>query len=169
MTAAGQITAGARITAAMIRGIAPLSAFKSGDETRTSNNGTPSNDAALFLPNLVAGGQYWVEVFIDYEGGTQGSSDLKWTWALPSGATFRYHAQYLSTGGSVQVGVTHAGADVLGAGTNGSGNLRAITMQGTLLMSTTPGTLQFQWVQNTSSATPTNVHAQSAIIAWQVG
>jgi hypothetical protein len=152
----------------MIRGIAPLAAFKSGDETRTSNT-TLGNDAALFLPNLAAGGQYFVVCSLDYEGGTLGSSDMKWTWSLPSGATMRYHAWYLSTGASVQVGVTHAGADVIAAGTAGSGTLRAVTMVGTVLMSTTAGTLQLQWAQNTSSATPTNMHAQSAICAWQVG
>lgn len=170
MTAAGQITAGARITAAMIRGIAPLAAFKSGDETRTSNT-TLTNDAALFLPNLAAGGQYFVVCSLDYEGGTGGSSDMKWTWSLPSGATMRYHAWYLSASGtpSVQVGVTHAGADVVSAVTAGSAALRAVTMVGTVLMSTTAGTLQLQWAQNTSSATPTNMHAQSAICAWQVG
>lgn len=170
MTAAGQITAGGRITAAMIRGVAPLAAFKAGDETRTSNS-TPSNDAALFLTNLVAGGQYWVEVFIEYEGAAFTAGGLQWTWSVPTSATFRYHPQYLSNASTpaVQVGVTHLGTDSVSAASYGSGQLRAVSMQGTLLMNTTPGTLQFQWAQASSSSTPTYVHAQSCVTAWQVG
>lgn len=170
MTAASQIAAGATITAAMIRGIAPLAAFKPSDESRTSNT-TVSNDAALFLPNLAAGAVYWVEVFLDYEGDVHTAGGLKWTWAVPASATMRYHAQYLSNASSpsVQVGVTHAGADVISAASYGAGALQAVSMQGTLLMSTTPGTLQFQWAQASSSTTPSIMHAQSSIIAWQIG
>jgi hypothetical protein len=168
MSAAGQINAGGRIFATAIRGVAPEAAFKAGDENRVTNT-TPSNDSALFLPNLQASAQYFVVCFLDYEGGTLGASDLKWTFSTPSAATMRYHAQYLSTGGTAQIGVTHAGADVVTAGTAGSGTLRAVTMTGTLQMAATAGTLQFQWAQSTSSATPTVMHAQSILAAWQVG
>lgn len=170
MSAAGQINAGGRIFATAIRGVAPLAAFKAGDENRITNT-TPSNDSALFLPNLQASAQYFVVCFLDYEGNTAGSGDLLWTWSVPSGATMRYTAPYLSAVASptVQVGVTKKDTDTVTAATTGTGTLMAVTMTGTLQMSATAGTLQLKWAQAHSSATPTIMHAQSSIVAWQVG
>ena len=166
MTAAGQLNAGTRVSAAMIRGIAPLSAFKLVDEAVTSNV-TLQNDDALFLPNLVANAVYYVECYLDYEGAAQGTGDIKWQWTVPTNASLRLQRVCFDTSGAVQLNTVTGGAN--SARTNGAGALQAVTMRGTLFMNTTPGTLQLQWAQNTSSATATIVHAQSCLLAWQIG
>lgn len=123
------------------------------------------NDNELVIPStvLVLSAQYQFWCFIDYEGGTQGSSDFQWEWSLPAGAAIRYAALYLGTGGGLTFS-TQVGSANLVAGTNGAGFLRGVTMTGTLVMSTTAGAMQFEWAQNTSSGTATIVHAQSSLV-----
>ena len=53
-------------------------------------------------------------------------------------------------------------------GSNGAGNSRTLVAEGTVLTSTTAGTLQFKWAQGTSNGTATIVHAGSALVLWQI-
>ena len=165
MTAIGQINAGGRITAVMLRDVAPLAAYKAGDQSVSSST-TLVNDAYLFV-SVLANAVYYFSCFLDYQGGTQGSSDIKWAWSVPSGTTMRYTDTHVSTGGSSTVGALSTESTVPTAGTNGS-TLRGITMTGTVATSSTAGTLQLQWAQNTSSGTATTVHAQSSLALWQI-
>lgn len=166
MTALSSIRAGGRLTAAQVQGVAPYAVIKGADESVTSSTSLQDDDA-LFLA-LPANSQWLFKAFILYEGGTLGSSDLKCYWSMVSGASLDYHAQYLSTGGTAQIGVGHTGPDVLSAGTAGAGTRRAISIQGTLLVGSEAGNVQFVWAQNTSSATPTIVHAQSSLELWAI-
>ena len=172
MTAAGQIQAGSRITAAMLQGIAPLAVIKGADESITSST-TLQFDDALFLP-IQANAQYIFDCYLLYEGGTAGSSDMRWTWSVPTGSTLRYQPIYANATSTLNasLGTSVAGSTLMsgtsGAGTNGAGNLRGLSMNGTLIVGSTPGNLSLEWAQNTSSATPTIVHAQSYVTLWQV-
>jgi hypothetical protein len=76
-----------------------------------------------------------------------------------------------------QNGITTAGASTIGfargvsggtAGTSGSGNQWTMRMSGTVTVSTTPGTLQLQWAQNTSNGVGTIVHAGSGLLLVRV-
>lgn len=153
------IVAGSRITAAEIQAVAPLEIIKPTDQPLTSSTAM-QNDTALFLP-VVAGATYDFCCYLDFEGGTAGASDLKWTWALPSGATMRYASGHVNTGSFVFTSYT--GASTVVASSAGAGVIQAVTMEGTLVTAGTAGNIQLQWAQNTSSATATIVHAQSKL------
>jgi len=155
------ILAGQRITAALLNSMQPQTVIKPSDQSVTSST-TLVNDNDL-VAAVVASATYIFACYLDYEGGTQGSSDLKWQWALPSGATLRYQNIGVGTGGGAVTGATCTGATIVAFGTSGAASLVAASMTGTLVMSTSPGFLQFKWAQNTSSGTATIVHAQSSL------
>ena len=166
MTALGNIQAGGRLTAAMLQQVAPYAVIKGSDEDVTSST-TLQNDDALFL--AVAANTSWLfDCYLDYEGGTLGSSDIKWTWSAPSGATLVYGLSGLDTSGDNVASTSYAGSATVTAGTSGASNLRSARMYGTLIVGSTAGTLQLKWAQNTSSGTATIVHAQSYLTLWQI-
>ncbi len=154
--------AGSRITAALLNEIQPLNVIKPADQSVTSST-TLVNDNALSLPLAVANATYQFACYLDYEGGTLGSSDIKWTWTIPAGATMRYTATYVSTAGTLVASATYLSSTSVVAGTSTAGVLQGATMTGTLLVGATTGTLQLQWAQHTSSGTATIVHAQSGL------
>jgi len=165
MTALGNIQAGGRLTAATLQQVAPYCVIKGSDESVTSS-ATLQNDDALFL--AVAANTSWLfDCYLDYQGGTLGSSDIKWTWAAPSGATLVYGLSQLDTSGNNEASVSYAGSATVTAGTNGA-SLRSARMYGSLIVGSTAGTLQLKWAQNTSSGTATTVHAQSYLTLWQI-
>jgi hypothetical protein len=142
----------------------PLAVVKGGDQSVTSST-VVVNDTALVVA-VASSATYQFSCFISYEGGTQGSSDLKWTWTTPAGTAMIYSATYLSNGGTAQVGDQKAGSDVLAAGTSGATS-RTIIMWGTVAVAGTAGNVQLQWAQNASSGTATKVHANSWISLWR--
>lgn len=158
--------AGGRITAALLAGIAPLAVIKGAGENVTSST-TLQNDDALLL-SVVANATYLFFCWLDYEGGTQGSSDIKWTWSVPSGAAIRYGGFYIGTTGTLHGSSVITEATTVSAGTNGAGNLTSAFMPGSLQTSSTAGTVQLQWAQNTSSGTATTVHGLSFLALWRI-
>jgi hypothetical protein len=163
LTALGQVQAGARLTAAMAQGVAPLSAYKSSNQT---GSGTLANDSALFLP-VQANAVYYFELILGYQGGTGGSSDIKLGWSLPSGATMVYALQGNTTGGVATAGAWETQSSVPPLGTAGSGVPVGAVASGTIAVSSTAGTMQLQWARNSGSTNPT-VLAGSSLAAWQV-
>ena len=158
--------AGGRITASLLAGIAPLAVIKGADETVTSST-TLQNDDALFLP-VVTNASYLMFCYLNFEGGTGGSSDLKWSWTSPTSSTVRCQPIYVDNSNATQVGTGEYTSLQLAARTAGAGTLRALTMIGTFVTTTTAGNLQLQWAQNTSSGTGTIVHAQSFLALWRI-
>lgn len=157
--------AGERVTADLLNEFAPLSAVKSADESVTSST-TLQNDDSLFL-SVAANTSYQISVLLVYNGGTQGSSDLKVGWTAPSGATLVWGIAYRDTGGAAHIGA----GDItltLAAGTNGTSNNYSVLVTATLTTGSTAGTLQLQWAQNTSSSTATTVKAGSSLIGTQL-
>lgn len=137
----------------------PNAVVKPSDQSLASNI-TLQNDTALVL-NIAANAAYIFTCYLDYEGGTLAASDLKWQWAVPSGAGMRYTATYVTTGGGLSASATYTQASVVVAGTSGAGSLQGLVMTGAVTTSTSSGTLQLKWAQNTSAATATIVHANS--------
>lgn len=161
------IVAGSRILASVIQSVAPLAVIKGADQSVASNNTTLVNDNALFVPVVANGTYFWV-MLLDYEGNTQGSGDLKFQITLPTGATARYWMGNISTGGASTTSFMGSQGASYSAGTGGAGNLRGLLAVGTAIIGGTPGNMQLQWCQNTSNATATIVHAQSALALWRV-
>lgn len=140
----------------------PLVADKGSDQSVTSST-LQVGDLALFL-SLAASCTYEVRGIIDYEGGTQGSSDIQWGFSIPSGSVGAYNVVCVGTTGTTiyaRFGWTSTGT----AGTNGGGNRRMLNINGYITTSTTAANLSFTWAQNTSNGTATVVHSGSKLIA----
>lgn len=146
--------------------LVPEAAVKTADQSVTSSI-TPVNDTELLIA-LAASVTYTFSLFLDFEGGTQGASDLRWTFTLPAGAFLRYSYANRGTGGGATAGTLSTGTDVNSSGTNGAGNLQGVFGFGTIVVGSTAGTLQLKWAQQTPSATSTIMHAQSCIILQRV-
>lgn len=164
MTSLASIFAGSRITADEVAGVAPLAVIKGADEPVTSSTVLQA-DNALFVA-VLANASYDFQCVLDYEGGTQGSSDLAWDWQLPEGAVLDYAQLNYTTGGVLSF--SNAGSGTRTAGTNGAGNTLPLLMTGSLTVGPAAGNLALFWAQNHSSSTPTIIHAPSKLSLWQV-
>lgn len=161
-----QVKAGSTARAADVRNVAPLSAYKSLDETVTGGVGTLQPDDTLLL-QLTANTVYDFDAVIHYSGGAAGVSDLKMGWTYPSGTTIRYIRSGILVSGSPDVGQYATETSVLTFQTSGSGQ-RSVRLGGTILVAVA-GTLQLTWCQNSGTATATSVLAGSKLSAWQIG
>ena len=140
--------------------LAPNGVIKQADQSVTSSS-TPISDTELVLP-VAASAQYMFQLFLDYEGGTLGSSDLRVLWGLPSGAFMRINAKYRDNVGNIHEDLVNDATTVI-CGSNGAGVLRSAEFTGTLIMGSTAGNMQLRWAQGTISGTATIVHAWSGL------
>jgi hypothetical protein len=163
VTALGNISAGSRLTSAMLQGVAPLVAYKTADQSTVSNATTWVSDSQLYVP-LVANAIYVCEGVIVYEGGTQGSSDFDFQF---TGSGMTMQATLTQIGRSGAVSLLNTSLSGAGNGTNGAGVKLSCSLMGSV-STTTAGTLQLQWRQHTSSTTTTYCHATSWLAFWQV-
>ena len=159
MTAIGNINAGGRITASEIRGVAPLAAYKANSQSVTSST-TLVNDNDLFLA-IPANGVYVIQGAILVTGASAGN--IKYTFTIPSGASGNMSSLQENTSGTLVLD----GPGVWTATITGDA-AQGIWLYGLLVNSSTAGTLQLQWAQNGSNATPTTVAAYSYLTAWQI-
>lgn len=154
--------AGNRVTAAQLNAGLPLTIVKPADEPLTSN-ATLQNDNDL-LVSVAANATYKFDCTLIYEGGTNGASDLKFKWAVPASATLTINIPAYFFTDNTTHGPSYIDQTTTQAlGTRGAGVRQSVAMTGSLLVSSTSGTLQLTWAQNTSSATATIVHAQSTL------
>jgi hypothetical protein len=165
MTAAGQVYAGSRETAAMLQGVAPLSAYKATNQPGSGS--TLANDSALVIP-LQANAVYDFELILGYFGGTQGSSDIKLGWSLPSGASMGYTVYGNTTGGNPTDAPWYTASSTPALGTNGTGTNIGAILSGTVSVGANAGNMQLQWARNAGSGTAPTVLAGSILLAWQV-
>jgi hypothetical protein len=138
----------------------PLYAEKTSGFTATSNT-TLANDPQLVLP-LAANAAYRMEIFLWYDGGTLGASDLKMQIVLPAGGGYNIQILgYNGAGNDTERLSWQTGSGPFIFGTEGTGTPRGVTVKGRVSTAGTAGNLQIQFAQNTSSATTTTVHSQS--------
>lgn len=154
------VSAGEIITAGLLQSFAPLNAYKAADTSRVTTT-TLANDPDL-LVSVAASAWYWIDCVLTYEGSTQGSSDLKYAWSVPTGTTMACQQEGITTAGASTAGFAR-GVSGGTAGTSGAGNQWTMRISGTVKTSTTPGTLVLQWAQNTSNGVATIVHAGSGM------
>lgn len=128
-----------------------------------SNQATPQNDTD-FAFSVVANGVYTVHGLLMYNGGANvGNFTTK--WSAPLGATMDWNNQGQPTGASAVAGtvVTNQKSitDQSSLGTIGTASNQMMTaiLNGLLIMSSTAGTLQFQWAQAASNATAVTLKA----------
>ena len=142
----------------------PWTAWKAADTSRASTV-TLTADPDLSIPT-VANATYVVDGYLNFEGGTAGSSDLQ--WELTSNGTLRFKVSGAGTGGTTVIGATYQGSGVVVLGTSGAGTLRGADFHGMLIAGASAGSLTMLWAQNTTNATATIMHATSWMSARRV-
>lgn len=162
-----QILAGMNPAASLLQSLASFFAYKPADQSVTSSVALV-NDTALALP-VAANATYFMVLYLDYEGASGAGLGIRWGWTFPAGLTMR-HGQLGNSGSALNgaVGGTNTQATVGTALSNGAAVLQSLILIGTVAVSSTPGTLQLQWAQDTSSATSTIVHAGSVLGMWRI-
>lgn len=127
--------------------------------TPVTSSTTVISDPDLVLP-VVASATYIFECYLGFTATSGG--DLKWTWAVPAGASLLYEAVH-NEGGATGLNnstLTYSDANtILGAGAGAT--VEAVAMRGNLVVAGTAGNLQLRWAQNTSNAGATTIRAQS--------
>lgn len=163
MTAPAKFYPGGRLSGPALRGTAPLAAYKSLNEGVTSSIVLQNDDALLLL--LPASAVFYFRCKLGYTAAA-GTGDIKLGWTLPDSASMAY-ALYGDSGGSATNGFWETQTSVPALSGNGT-TPAALVMRGTVATAGTPGVMQLQWCQHTSSATATVVLAGSSLLAWQV-
>ena len=153
------VKAGKRITDILLGNIIPWTVTKPSDQSVTSSTTLGNDNDLLFT--AVANGTYDFLCFVSYEGGTRGSSDLKFQWSIPSGS-MKFGAIFNNTVPTLVLNHGSASGSMT-AGSNGAGSNLALIMAGTFTIGVTGGTAVLQWAQGTGSGTATKVHAGSGL------
>jgi hypothetical protein len=154
------VAAGEKVLADHINRLVPLFARKTGDETITSN-ATLQNDNDLAVA-VVASVAYQFQLRAVINSGT--TPDFKMGWTFPAGLTMTYdlfEGETLGTAANVIQG-PYVQTDVPPISTTGSD--QPWIARGLVIVSTTAGTLQWQWAQNTLTASNTIVRTGSYLL-----
>lgn len=152
------ILAGQKVTASLLTSMEMVTVVKAANQAVTSST-TLVNDNELFL-SVAASAVYQLDGWIPYDGAFS-AGDFKTDWSVPTGATMLWSPNGPSTGGSaLYTSNTVAAGTTVSIGTYGTGGAyTSASVRGRLVTSTTAGTLQFKWAQNSSNATATTVYA----------
>ncbi|MCM2580439.1 hypothetical protein [Streptomyces meridianus] len=148
------IAAGQRITGQLLRDMQPTYIYKTVNTDRASTT-TLTNDPDLTV-DLDANAVYMVEFCVMLGG----PGPTKTAWAVPAGSDGLKGVQGPAStansddGISMRTGSHNFGTVVTyGYRSSGAGNLEFIQESG-LVITTTAGTLAYQWAQVTSNTTP---------------
>lgn len=133
----------------------PLFARKTADET-VNNSATLQNDNHLFL-SVAASTTYELTGLLVYTSGA--TPDFKFGWTFPSGLTMRYTV-LATVGGTFG---TYGQVQTAVPAIDGAGSELTVPIMGIVIVSSTAGTLQLQWAQNTANASDTKLHTNSYI------
>jgi hypothetical protein len=133
-------------------------ARKTANETVTNSN-TLQNDDHLFVA-LAANAVYDWKLILHYNSGT--TPDFKLGWSVPSGTTMVWGGMIADTAGAVTSVANLSQTTVQAIGGTGAANYQFFT--GVVVTSTTAGTLQLQWAQNTTTLSDTILLAGSELI-----
>jgi hypothetical protein len=137
-------------------------------QTSRASTTSMTNDPDLVLA-LASSASYTINGVIFYDGATASSSDIKWTFTVPSGSNGQYFVPHQNLSGSFTGAFQSNWTDTLTANTNGVGSVMCLDFAGIIQTGGSTGNLQFQWAQNSSNATNTHVNAQSYLVATRIG
>jgi hypothetical protein len=128
-------------------------ARKSADET-VNNSATLQNDDHLFS-SVVASTHYWLSMRLIMNSGT--TPDFKMLFTFPAGLTMVLHNVEPTPVVSVPYDQTVVAA------MSGTAADIVIQVEGLVIVSSTAGTLQMQWAQNTANASNTILRTNSTM------
>lgn len=161
------IAAGQRVTAGLLMSMLPLEAVKPAVTSRTSTTTLAVDpDLALVIPRA---GTWTFDAWLNYTGGTLGSSDLKLSMQYSGSSPFGVwglNGINLVATTQIRADGNAIGTNTLSVGTNG-GVFYTADIHGQITVSTT-GTLALYWAQNTSSVTATNIRQGSYLRLKQI-
>lgn len=157
-----QINAGITPTVNLLNEMLPLEAIKPSNTGRTSTTTLTADPHLTFA--LEANATYDFEMDLLYNGGTNGSSDLKFGFTGPSGFTMSLGALLVSIPAGVNVG-GGTQATTFTSGSVGTSTPLYARVTGSLVTSGTTGNLTLTWAQNTSSGTATTLTTGSKMSA----
>lgn len=159
------IPAGRRITGALLESMLPLVAYKATTEPVTSST-TLQNDDDLVL-SVEANATYEMDLKLFHDSDATVAGDIKIGWVGPSGATMNWGVHGANSAATSSTSAlanmqTRVIGEVAAFGGGDSSGTVALAF-GVLVTSSTAGTLQLQWAQETSNAVATNVRAGSLL------
>lgn len=161
MAALPTFNAGTEPTAGQLQTLLPIKAIKGSDQT-VNNSATLVNDSALFA-SVAANAIYRFEMHLRYSTNT--TANLKLAYTFPAGLTMKNDLIGKGSGTSV--------LDIFAGDQTAqwliSGNGAASRLTGTITVSSTPGTWQLQWAQQTANVSNTIVQAGSYLLLTQIG
>ena len=144
-------------------GAAPTIAVKAADESVSSSTTLQVDDDLKFT---VAADETWVFQLVIFGSSANGAGDLKYGFSIPSGTTGRFTNSGRPTNedmvntrdldGDTNVGNLASGADH-----------QVIYISGVAFVSSTAGTINWQWAQSVSDSTATVVKKGSHLVAWK--
>jgi hypothetical protein len=146
------------IRAVFLDGYRHLGTYKPSNTTRTATT-TLAADPHLTLPVEVSA-VYAVIARLAVESPT--TADFKWDWSIPAAATLNRYS-YLISGTHGTLATATSTANMATNGSPGAGVGDALTLSGTLIMSSTAGSITLRWAQNTSDAGNTILLAGSSL------
>lgn len=172
------VAAGQRITASLLSSMLPDVVVKVADEGPLASTTTLQNDDELFL-STEASAKYDLDVQIfAITANTDIAGDIKLGFTFPAGATLHFtgagpHNSDLTSGSSSNGNGEWVARMSATSGTTNipygmSGIAIGVRISGTLITSTTAGTLQLQWAQNTSDPDGLTVLAGSRMTLRRV-
>jgi hypothetical protein len=142
---------------------------KASDET-VNNSAVLQNDDD-FTFSVDANSTYFVEMWLLLSAPST-TPDWQWKWTGPSGATM-FHGPDTYSGVSLwneAVTTTTNSGDLHTLSSNpfmgGNAGTKGLRMQGIIIVSSTAGTMHFQWAQNTADASNSTIKANS-LLAYQ--
>ena len=160
--AAGDVLAAADMNSWTV----PVYLYKTAATSRTSNT-TLTADPHLVAP-MAANAMYDLTCLLDYD--SDAAADFKAQFTLPAGATMQYAWAGFTSSDVQTFNGTNSAATVVtvgGAGIGGA-NGRGIFILGSIVTSSTAGSLGVNWAQGSSVAIATTLHQWSYIKLFRV-
>lgn len=132
------------------------------DESYSS--ATSQDDNELFAL-VQAGTRYWVSAFLVYEA--DAARDIVLRWSAPSGSTFQYVTDSITSAATTGVDLISRTVQELGSGPSGGGvgigSAIAAVPKGVLTVGGSSGTFAFRWSQLSGGSPATVVKAGSIL------
>lgn len=138
-----------------------------------SANTVLANSASLVLPVDANALYAWV-LYLNYDGGgtrTGATGGLNFNFTVPSGTTaaYQYIGENAAGNDETRLGWVLPGSTQIG-GTEGAGNLRSLTLVGSVDTAATAGNFQLEFSRNSNtSGVDTIVHAGSYMTLERIG
>lgn len=144
-----------------------LGGYKIGTTSQASNT-ILAADPDLKVVFTTYPGLWVIELLLRYNG--PAANGLTFSFTVPAGATGTYGVQFMNTtGGSGTLDLRQHPFSFAGMQLKTTGTGNELTARLTGLITSSPGTLQFNWAQLSSNATATSIDAGSYLCAWRAG